>query len=135
MRRYLQLINCKRVNVAGFSLIEVLVATALFAGMVSVLLSVFINAKRLAEPSLLNGSQSNLARAELEKLYNSVDENTWSLTDAGQNPLPPSDGSPVVISLPDVELNGKTFERSYSVSSVDGKTYRKVTVNVNEQDV
>lgn len=134
MCRDLQL-RAKYKKQAGFSLVEVLVATALFAGMVSVLLATFINAKRLAEPALVKGTAANLARAELDKLYNAVDQSTWNLTDVAQNPIPPSTESPTTVALSDLSLNGKTFQRSYVVSPAEGHAYRRIVMKVNEKDV
>lgn len=107
----------KQPNERGFSLLELLIAGAIFSGVVLGVLKVFTSAKSLAPPFITKGVQSNIAREKLEGLYESVRQDQWT---SSSNALYPGTYTPT--------LSGHAT--TYTISNVSGTDYRKTEITV-----
>lgn len=107
---------------AGFSLLEVLVAAMLLATSVAVIFGAFVSAHKFPKPEVGRGFNTHIAREKLEELAEAVRQDWWALTN---KPL-----STGVTAADTVTYNGTDYDRSYAVSGVSGKDYRKVEITV-----
>ena len=105
----------------GFTLVELTVATLLLVTVVAGLFAAFVSANRWIKPQ--SAVASNVARERLETLFEAVRQDWW---DVGGRPL--SIGGPYADGT--TTLDGVTYTRTYTVSSVSGTDYRKVEARV-----
>ena len=109
---------------AGFTLLEVLLATMLLVGTVGLLFGAFSTAGQWFQGGgLREATGVNLARERLEELYREVRRDTWdtgALNTTGGGWI--SDGV--------LTLDGVPYTRSYKVDPVPGADHRKVQVKV-----
>ena len=107
---------------SGFSLLEVLVASTLLATSVAVIFGAFVSAHKFPKPEIGRGFGTHLVREKLEELAEAVRQDWW-----------PAANKPLTIGLTaadSVTYNGTAYARSYTVSGVAGKDYRKVQITV-----
>lgn len=107
----------------GFTILEIMIATTLFAALVGVLLSAFVSANQAVVLNDSKSIESNLAREGLESLYNAVRQDQWADT---TNPLHPD----AVIPEEQVSIDGVIYKRSFDADAVAGMNYRKVKMTV-----
>jgi prepilin-type N-terminal cleavage/methylation domain-containing protein len=105
----------------GFTLLEIMVASIILAGMGALLFGSFFTARRwIVETS--SGVPMNLARERLEELQMSVRSDTWDtgalVATGAWVPEAP------------ITLDGIPYTRSTRVSSVGTMPYRKVEAKV-----
>ena len=112
----------------GFTLVEILVAMLLLAGISGVAFNSFSSSSKLASGSFKEVTAYNLARRQLEYLYESVRADQWAaagfpLSTVGPAPQPGN-----------IVLDGITYGRVYTVTSIDvdggGEDYRRVRVTM-----
>ena len=119
----------------GFSLIEVLVAMVLLAGVGGAMIFGFSSAGQSVRSDY--GIAYNVARGQLEQMYERVRQDTWANAS-----LPLSRQTvPARPAIAPKSLNGKTFTTTYSVNndsnaSIDAngdgqEDYRLVQMTVN----
>src|SRR5690242_12739494 len=114
----------------GFTLIEVVVSMVLLATVAVGLLRIYVSAHQ-ATPFQVNRSiAANLARTQIESLYEAVRQDWWPSVN---QPLSPGTTQGAA---QNIAVDGKIYSRSYTVSSVNlsgdggGQDYRKVDVTV-----
>ncbi len=112
----------------GFSLIELLVATLLLAGVVAGFIRVFTPARGFTVTEARLSVERNLDRSMLEDLRQSVRQDTWA--DAA-SPLAPGVHNQAAFTLnKDTRATPKPYTRTYTVTNVAGRDYRKVEIRV-----
>ena len=117
----------KKGGEAGFSLVEVVVATVILSTVIVGILRAFISANLFVASQGERTAAADLARQQLEDLYEEVRQDKWNLSNQKLSP-----GTTLGAASTSV-VDGVTYTRSYTVSSVnDGPTeaYRKVEVTV-----
>jgi len=118
----------------GFSLIEVLVAMVLLAGVGGSMIYAFSSSGQVTQSD--HGVAYNIARGQLEQLFERVRQDTWP-----NAALPLSlQTAPARPAIAPKSLNGKTFTPTYTVNNdssavvdVNGdgqEDYRRVRMNV-----
>ena len=111
-----------RLDRHGFTLLEVLIATIVLAGMGAILFGTFVTARLW----VVNGSEStpvNLARERLEELQMSVRQDTWNAGDLKVS-------APAWTAEPAIVLEGTSYTRRTRVSAIPARQYRKVEAKV-----
>ena len=107
---------------------------ALLAGVVAVILRVFLNTTLLSPVDLLRTDMYNIGQAKFEELHEMVRQDWWAVSG---KPLycPPTTSQAYPNEV--ITINGKTFLRSYTVNPVltgtPDQDYRRVTMTVTEQ--
>lgn len=109
-------------NKRGFTLLEIIVAMVLFAGVMAGLVGVFVAGKRH-----VIHSRERMTGGEIEKLFidplgMAVRQDTWDAND-----LKVATG----VSLPAQKVNNIDYTGQYDVTAVAGTDLRKVKVKVN----
>ena len=111
----------KRSGEAGFSLLELMLAALLLSSSVAALFGAFVTASRWMKSDFSAGAY--LGAIRLESLYECVRSDWWSQND---KPLSPAgtvtDGT--------VTQDGVVYTRTYTVTPVTGRDYRKAEVKV-----
>lgn len=117
-------------NQRGFTFVEVVVSALILTTVAVGLLRVAVSAHQSAPAQLDRSGAENIARTQAEALYESVRQDWWP---GANQPLSVSTSQGAAQS---VVVNGKTYSRSYTVSTVNlsgdggGQDYRKVDVVV-----
>ena len=111
-----------RRNRHGFTLLEVLIATIILAGMGAILFGSFLTARRWVVQAT-SGVPMNLARERLDELQMSVRMDTWN---TGQMKV----SAPAWTAEPAITLDSVSYTRSTRVSTVPAMQYRKVEAKV-----
>ena len=115
-------------SASGFTLAEIVIAMTLIAALAVPILGSFSSANQMVHTQY--HTASNLARQEMEKLYEAVRQDWWATASKPLSVTTPSQPASVV-------LDGKTFTFTSTVTSMDvnvppdGKEdYRKVKMTV-----
>lgn len=114
----------------GFSLIELLVASLLLTGVVVGFIRVFTPARGFTVTEARLSVERNLDRSMLEDLRQSVRQDTWGITNVNTNPLAPGTHTDTVTLNKDTRATPKSYTRTYTVTNVAGRDYRKVEIRV-----
>ena len=110
-------------NKRGFTLLEIIVAMVLFAGVMAGLVGVFVAGKRHVIHSRERMTGGELGKLFLDPLQMAVRQDTW---DAAGNILKIGSTSAVPTKVNNVDYTGQ-----YDVNAVAGTDLRKVKVQVN----
>lgn len=105
------------------TLIEILVASMIFALIISGLVSVFVMAKDYSVHARARTTASQLGKFFLDPLQMQVDESNW-----GSNCL----GRHGAADCPDAleTIDGRPYGATYNVDDIVGTDLRRVTVNI-----
>ena len=110
-----------RRDASGFTLLEIIIASVLLAGVVAGVFGSFSTAATWFQEGE-DGVPYNLARERLDELQEAVAATNWNTGPLAATGVWNPDGA--------VVLNGKTYTRSYRTDTVVGHQYRKVQVQV-----
>lgn len=110
---------------AGFTLLEIIIATLLISTVMSVVLAGFVSANKWVSPE--SNVAYNLGRERLDRLYEFVRQDWWNNTSTDpQRSLNPAYNPPAET----ITLDGMAYTRDYTVSALSTKPYRKAKVTV-----
>lgn len=115
---------------AGFTLLEIVIASLLVSTVMAMLMAAFVNANRWISPEY--NVAHYLARQKLEHLYEQVRQDWWDDSSADPQRRLHPDFNPPSRADETVTLDGVAYTRNYTVSAVaaDGRDYRKAQVSV-----
>lgn len=111
-------------NKRGFTLLEIIIATMLFALVMSGLMGIFVAGKRHTIHSRERMTGSELEKLFLDPLQMAVRQDTW---DQAGNELKTATG----VSLPAQKVNNVDYTAQKDVNVVAGTDLRRVKVQVN----
>lgn len=123
-------------NKAGFTLVEIIVASLVFALTIAGLLSVFVAGNRHIIHARERMTSAELAKLFIDPLQNDVRQDTWN--QPGNNNL---NLSATQVSLGTQRVNNRDFSGNYTVadgnstginydSALDGTDLRRVTTRI-----
>lgn len=112
----------------GFTLLEIIVATMIFAAVISGLTATFISTKRHLLHTKSNIQAAEIARGQLDMLNAYVRQDTW---DTAANSLTagryPSSGNYSVAAM---DNSNVSYEYNYTVRDMDINELRRVDITV-----
>ena len=105
----------------GMTLIEILVASVVFALIISGLVSVFVMSKGHNVHARARTTASQLGKFFLDPLQGDVNESSWATNCVGANNCPPAT----------VEtIDGRPYTATYNTDPVAGTDLRRATVTI-----
>ncbi|GEM_PF-1352728 len=115
---------------AGFTLIEVIIASLLVSTVMAMLLAAFISANRWVSPEY--NSAHYVARQQLERLSEQVRQDWWNVSATDPERRLNAAYNPPDRPAETITLDGVTYTRNYTVSNIsaNGRDYRKAAVAV-----
>lgn len=112
--------DIKAMKRKAMTLIEILVASVVFALIISGLVSVFVMAKGYSVHARARTTASQLGKFFLDPLHMDVDQEHWWTNCVGAGNCPPTTET----------IDGRPYGATYNVDDVVGTDLRRVTVNI-----